>query len=624
MEFTFDYKNNNISSCKCLHWRFIMLAFLGFLIFLVTLCCAFFPFKMIDNYFLLLPLSLSLILLSTFALLLSITLGSCFRFSLVDFLFVVIVGYYAIRYDYQLQLGNWKIIYAFLLLLLWFAARVIFSCAFNLKSSFSFALICVGAVLAIWGLLQLYGFQKSNHVLFSITGPFYNPGPYSGYIAMIIPLCLDRLLVSKGFLRYFYGFAFFLILSIIPAGMSRSAWLAVIVSCLWLLTVRLNWIKKIKQYAKKHPYVVSLYSFLILVTMLIVFFCFFQIKSASANGRLFIWKNTITAILKQPIWGYGAGSFPSVYGHTQATYFSSNDYAEIEEYVAGSPEYAFNECLQMCMEGGLFLLLIVLIFLIVIVKQGIYTKEYGICANLLSLFIFSMFSYPSQELSFGVVAIFSLAVCISNEKKQCDIQKNSRRKVYQILILFMILTGNCGISFILRDSKYLADRWYYATNLRSKQILNAAVDVYDGLFDKLKHNSRFLLDYSKCLSLQENFSEANVVLERAKKVSCDPILRNIQGCNYQTMGLFLESESCFKESSYLIPIRIYPYYLLAKLYSEPQFLDTEKARQMANIVLTKEPKIYNKAIDEMRAEMTILLSDLFNESLIKKCKEDEN
>lgn len=617
MEFIFDYKDNIISSCKNLHWRAIILTFLAILIFATVLCSTFFPFKMIDNYFLLLPLSLSIVLISIFALLLSITKKSCFRFSLADFLFIIIVGYYAVRYDYQLQLANWKIIYAFLLLLLWFAARVIFSNSLNLKSSFTFTLICVGTILAIWGLLQLYGYQKSNHVLFSITGPFYNPGPYSGYIAMIIPLCLDRLFVSKGFLRYFYGFAFFLMLSIIPAGMSRSAWVAVIISCLWLLMVRLSWVKKIKQYGKKHPYAIALYSLLSLVTLLLVFFCFFQIKSASANGRLFIWKNTITAISKQPIWGYGAGSFPSVYGHTQAAYFASGEYTELEEYVAGSPEYAFNECLQIGIEGGLFLLIIILFFFLLTIRKGMFVKEYGICTTLLSFFLFSLFSYPLQELSFGIVVIFSLVICTSEQNKK-NISKVGKRSFYQISFSCIILLGGCLISYLFRDSKAFADRWYYATVLRSEHVFDAAADTYDRLYDVLKHNPKFLLGYSKCFSAHKNFIEANVILERAKKVCCDPVLRNMQGRNYQAMGEYVKAEACFTESTYLIPNRIYPYYLLAKLYAEESFFYKEKAQQMANIVLTKRIKIYSKAVDEMRAEMTILLSELLNDGLIKK------
>jgi len=608
MEFIFACKDNIISSCRNLHWRSIILTFLAILIFAIVLCSTFFPFKMIDNYFLLLPLSLSIVLISIFALLLSITKKSCFRFSLADFLFIIIVGYYAVRYDYQLQLANWKIIYAFLLLLLWFTARVIFSNSLNLKSSFIFTLICVGTILAIWGLLQLYGYQKSNHVLFSITGPFYNPGPYSGYIAMIIPLCLDRLFVSKGFLRYFYGFAFFLMLSIIPAGMSRSAWVAVIISCLWLLMVRLRWVKKIKQYAKKHPYAITLYSLLSLVTLLLVLFCFFQIKSASAHGRLFIWKNTITAISKQPIWGYGAGSFPSVYGHAQAAYFASGEYTELEEYVAGSPEYAFNECLQIGIEGGIFLLSVFLVFVIWILRIGIYMKEYGTFAALLSLFVFSLSSYPFQILSFGVTGVFLFTICMSTHRTKY-LSNKMALFITDFLLLIVLLVSFLG-AYSLRNLKNLNEQWYYANILRSNNNLDAAVIGYNRLYDRLKHNSDFLISYAKCLTSQKRESDAIIILKRALLVCNDPMLYNMLGLNYQSIGDFSETENSFKSAIHLLPGRIYPYYLLAKLYLEPDFIDKKKTNELASIVINKTPKVHSKAVDEMRLEMKALLDTL--------------
>lgn len=622
MKTIFDYKVSEVLSHNNLHLKYVAFMFLVVLVFCTTLCSTFFPFKMNDNYFQLLPLSLSIGLVSAISLFLSIIGKSYFRFSKIDALLVIIVAYYAARYDYQLQLANWKIIYAFLLLLLWFAARIIFSSSLNLKSCFIFSLIGVGALFAIWGLLQLYGCQKSNHALFSITGPFYNRGPYSGYIAMIIPLCLDRLLLSKGFPRYFCYLALFLMLSIVPAGMSRSAWLAVFVSCLWLLAVRLNWINALKQYARKHPYMLALYSLLALGILLFSFFLLFQIKSASAAGRIFIWKNTITAILERPILGYGPGSFPSVYGRAQSAYFASGNYTELEEYVAGSPEYAFNECLQMGIEGGILLLILFVSFFILSLVKGMRNKEYGVCGTLLCLLVFSMFSYPFQELTFGIVAVVSFAICCTKRWPR-RIQNVTTRHRYQILYSFIILIGSCGASYLLRDSKDLAERWHYATILKSENILDAATDNYDRLYDKLKHNSRFLLSYSKCLSAQENIVKANWVLERAKKVCCDPILRNMQGCNHQLIGEYLAAEACFKEAIQLIPIRVYPYFLLAKLYGDQNFFDDEKALEMANIVLTKKPKIYSKAIDEMRAEMTILLSELLNKKINKKCKEND-
>ena len=45
-----------------------------------------------------------------------------------------------------------------------------------------------GCIEAAWGLGQLYGVAMSNHAHFILTGSFYNPGPYSGFLAMIFPI----------------------------------------------------------------------------------------------------------------------------------------------------------------------------------------------------------------------------------------------------------------------------------------------------------------------------------------------------------------------------------------------------------------------------------------------------
>ena len=52
------------------------------------------------------------------------------------------------------------------------------------------SLILAGTVEAVWGLLQVYGYELSNHSLYALTGSFYNPGPYSGFLAMCLPLAL--------------------------------------------------------------------------------------------------------------------------------------------------------------------------------------------------------------------------------------------------------------------------------------------------------------------------------------------------------------------------------------------------------------------------------------------------
>ena len=112
------------------------------------------------------------------------------------------------------------------------------------------SLIALAASEAVYGLRQLYGFTSSHHSLYSLTGSFFNPGPYSGYLAMVFPLCLDQWLklrkrINKNWIEWtgYYGAlaVLFLILCVLPAGMSRSAWLAAIVSGIWVYGVHKSW-----------------------------------------------------------------------------------------------------------------------------------------------------------------------------------------------------------------------------------------------------------------------------------------------------------------------------------------------------------------------------------------------
>lgn len=51
-------------------------------------------------------------------------------------------------------------------------------------------IVVFGLYECVVGLLQLYGFERSNHAVFRITGTFFNPGPYSIYVATMLAVCM--------------------------------------------------------------------------------------------------------------------------------------------------------------------------------------------------------------------------------------------------------------------------------------------------------------------------------------------------------------------------------------------------------------------------------------------------
>ena len=98
----------------------------------------------------------------------------------------------------------------------------------------TWVLIALGGIEAAWGMRQIYGLAVSNHSLYALTGSFYNPGPYSGFLAMTLPVCLYEWLKrrkEKKTAAYYVALSVLLLLiCVLPAGMSRSAWMAGAVS----------------------------------------------------------------------------------------------------------------------------------------------------------------------------------------------------------------------------------------------------------------------------------------------------------------------------------------------------------------------------------------------------------
>lgn len=111
-------------------------------------------------------------------------------FSLPDGLLLLFAGVTLVTYDWQLGPEPEKLLFGGQLIVLWFLLRHFLTEAPCLKFFFLFMLMLTGLVEAVWGMQQLHGHVYSHHSLFRLTGSFFNPGPYSGYLAVVLPVCL--------------------------------------------------------------------------------------------------------------------------------------------------------------------------------------------------------------------------------------------------------------------------------------------------------------------------------------------------------------------------------------------------------------------------------------------------
>ena len=583
------------------------MSLIGAATFLTMLCLPFFiHYPMNDNYLQLYPISLGIGVVSVVACIFSFVKGNGFRFCLPDYLFLALVAYYIMRYDYTLQLANWKVAFALLSVPLWFGSRIILSHRSVSRQWILCSIVAVGCMVAVWGLLQLYGYLPSNHNLFAITGPFYNPGPYSGYIAIIFCIALGCWLQSKGFARYIWFAAIALMGCILPAGMSRSAWVGIFASSLWMLTLHFQWHKRLKSFFKQHPYKGISAVVVLGISLCIGSYLIFQMKSDSAYGRLFIWKNTCTAISDAPLFGHGPGSFPMVYGKAQAEYFAKGDYTETEERVAGSPEYAFNEYLQFAIEGGIILFIGTIIFGICIFHNALKQKEYRCLGALFAFAFFAFSSYPLQVLSIGIMIITVSAICVPQSRLYTT-------PLYRCVCRIAIGASFILLMFIIKrlpNTSKVNELWNNAYALYGCKDYRLSSQIYEEIYPQLCHHPFFVKNYGCSLFHEGRYREALEIFKRATLISCEAEVYNWKGRCYQEMKDYESAERSYQYALNLIPHRIYPYYMLAKLYAEPDFYNEEKSKEMITVVLNKPPKVHSKAIDEMRNDVNSLLNDI--------------
>lgn len=467
-------------------------------------------------------------------------------------------------------------------------------------------LIVAGGVESVLGVGQLYGFGASNHALYSMTGTFLNPGPYSGYLAMICPLCLYEYLrlktkVTKSifeFLKYYLALAtIILIFCVLPAGISRSAWIATFISIIYVCGTHFSWLTKLRiVYQRKKGKVIAV-AFVCFIVLVLGSITVFQLKKDSAYGRLFIWKISCLAIAEKPFSGYGTNNFPMAYGMAQETYFSKGEYSQQEELVAGSPEYAFNEYLQAAIEWGIPILITILVLIIICIRKGIKHKNIGICGAIISLLVFGVASYPIQLPAFIVTLIFLLAVCLIGQSKNG-------------LIIFALIIGGTSVYWLKMDVSRECKEWTGCHILYRAGAYKEAAKRYEKLYPKLNNRAIFMYEYGHTLYKLKQYDISIEKLNETARLSCDPMILNILGLNYQHKGDYAKAEEFFIRSTHLLPGRLYPYYLLAKLYAIPSFYNKNKMVKMANIVLNKKPKVPSKAINSMRREMRNLLDEL--------------
>ena len=507
--------------------------------------------------------------------------------------------------------GFYLLMHMYIIYVVSFLLFIICNKTIKLFAIISVSLICLKE--SYTGIMQLLGYKSSNHLLYAITGNFQNPGPFGGFVAVCVSLliayCVKESLIYKRSNVTKLLFWFSLITAVIgiiilPSTHSRSAVLSLGCSLILLSFGTEHIRNSILPVFKK-------YSILILCGVTILGVGAYFLKKPSADGRLFMDGISFNTICMNGWRGAGAGKFGAAYAQTQSQYFKNKidkegiddlDWSVINEHdrlTADCPSNSFNEYLFFGVEEGPVFMILMLTLIIVAISVS-FKKNTIWCYGLVTLSVFSFFSYPFHIRQFQILTMILIAACISDGRQErnkgvlIELVSMSIALGFVVTILIIDLPVICQYgevkkSWVSTQKWHVHEQYEYATEDCAK------------LFPFLQNDIKFLFAYGQSLNKIGEYEKSDSILRMGTEISSDPMFWNVMGNNSLALGRYREAEERYKHAFYIVPNRLYPLNLLAKLYYTEG--DTARFLDMADRVETFIPKVESASTAQLREEI---------------------
>ncbi|MBQ7195724.1 MAG: O-antigen ligase family protein [Bacteroidales bacterium] len=436
-----------------------------------------------------------------------------------------------------------------------------------------------------------------------MTGPFDNPGPYGGFVAVLLAVSVFwtvsvwgdawkegwrkelpwktwalRGMVTLSTLACACGAL------VVAASWSRTAWAGLTVALLVFL-LREKPMEGGRRPGKKGVAA-------IVVTLILLAALAFVMKKDSALGRLHIWHMEAKVIAKNPIKGVGEEYYLGAYGDAQAEYFRAKERPAMIRSVAGCPEYAFNEYLKYGMiygVGGLLLSLALAVAVIVILLRGRSPFAYG--ALVYAVFAFG--SYPLSLWQFRLLGLFLLADALLTALRN---QKSAFLTAAAVTIILspIVLVKTVKSERVKREGE---DQVRFPGQLSAIGYYEEAIEEYSQLPEEIERDYRALYGYGYALFKTGRFTEATEVLSRGAALSCDPMFHVIAGRCLEADGKAEDAEAEYRYAHWMVPCRLYPLVLLMEMYGRQG--RTREATELREEILSMPVNPRNAGMKEL-------------------------
>ncbi len=495
----------------------------------------------------------------------------------------------------------------------YFFSRIIF---FKQKdiSTYIFPLfILLGYFQLLFCILQLIGLISSFYPLFPVSGTFDNSSELCIFLTSLLPIiCLQGLQAddtnSKGiFMRIiclFYIFCWFVIVCMLG---SRTSLLSGIIGIGIFIGFRYDFAKYLRQrlttpVRKVAFFVLGMFMF-IGITFLLS-----QFKKESADGRLVIWKVSLTGICENPIFGHGFNAFQAKYGHFQAKYFQQNPDNESEIALADNMMFGMNDYIEIGFNYGFIGLFLYGLFWLSLFKRIRYESIVQdnmllVSVCVLAIYLVSSGFYFTGRMLPVTIITFFFAAYVS--KKGTIFKQMKINRIKPIFLIGLFICCFALFAIIRQINHYL--KWELANQYSQYGYIAESVSEYENLFSDMKHNGQFLYFYAKVLYENKEYKKSLECLKKAEVLICRSDFYTLFGDVCFQLGEYHRAKQYYEYALQIVPNRFHPLYKLFQMYIHTG--EKGKATQVAQTIVKKKIKIDSIELQKILRECKEYLRD---------------
>lgn len=439
------------------------------------------------------------------------------------------------------------------------------------------ALLCLYEVgEGVWQLLT----DTSRHALYPVTGLFLNPGPYSATLMIGVVLGAAWWRQSAGKCERQFALCVALVcFLLLPATMSRAAFVSLGVVMAWLFRKEI-WAWK--------------YRWAALAAVVLALAALYFVKQGSADGRMLTWVASLTSWTQEPWLGWGIGGFRHACGEGIAALYQSAPASSLFIH-GGVTDYAYCDLLKVLVEQGVVGALLCLVT-VALTLCGVWKSCQPLACALVTLLLFSLFSYPFELWPYQLFAVV-LAAWGANNMRQ--LTAFPRPVLLLPVLLLLPLMWWAGHEMAKRH-KAKSEAQLFAYSLHA-----AFIKDYYELLPLLLDDPQFLFDFAKTLRAAGRYADSNAILRQGTMVSSDPMFFVIIGNNSRDLALYKQAECAYQKAYAQMPNRLYPLYQLMTLYEATG--QQTKAQATARRLIAAKPKVASPATEEMVEKAKLLI-----------------